>query len=185
MTPQWDLATPTGQCAVTGRPIAEGETFYSVLLEEGESFRRVDFSVEAWTGPPEGSFCHFKSRMPVKQKRKKVFVDDEMLISFFRRLEGETEPARVQFRFVLALILMRKRVLKYDAAMREGDVDIWEMILPKDQSRHRVVNPALTDERIAEVSSQLGVILHSDMGDWGHPPAGDGVAPSAHESASS
>ena len=155
-----------GLCAITGRKLEEGEEFYSVLFEDGESFRRVDYSVPAWTGPPEGAFCHFKTRVPVKQKRKRLLVDDDILVAFFHRLAAETEPVRVQFRFVLALILMRKRKLKYVRTVNEEGVEIWVMNPGKDQADHRVVNPQLTDGQIDGVSRELTAILHGDAGQW-------------------
>jgi hypothetical protein len=166
MTQQWDVEPAAGRCAVTGRRLDEGEEFYSVLFEDGEGFRRCDYSLDSWNGPPEGSYCHFKSRVPIKQKRKKLLVDNEILVNFFLRLGDETEPARLQFRFVLALILMRKRLLRYEGSAVEGGVEGWRMVLTTDKSEHRVANPRLTDEQIEGVSSQLSAILHGDMGEW-------------------
>lgn len=163
---QWDVQPPQGCCAVTGRTIEQGEEFYTVLLEEGESFRRADYSLEAWTGPPDGAFCHFKTRLPAKEKRKKLLVNDEVLISFFSRLGDETEPIRVQFRFVIALMLMRKRLLRYVKSTVEEAAEVWEMTLVRDHSTHRVVNPQLSDDQIEGVSRELSVILHEDMGEW-------------------
>jgi len=163
---QWAVEPRSGCCAVTGRPIQEGEEFYTVLFEEGESFRRADFSLDAWTQPPENAFCHFKTRMPVKEKRRKLLVNDEILFNFFERLADEEEPIRVQFRFVLALILMRKRRLRYEGSKVEGGVEVWDMVHVGDHSEHRVVNPRLTDGEIEGVSKQLSAVLHEDMGEW-------------------
>jgi hypothetical protein len=166
MNPEWEVEPARGRCAETGRVFQQGEEFYTVLFENGESFRRVDYSPDAWQGPPEGCFCHFKSRVPVKEKRKKLLVDNEILVSFFTRLADQTDPLREQFRFVLALILMRKRLLRYDKSAKEQGREVWHMTLMTDRSEHRVANPRLTDEQIEAVSSQLGAILHGDMGEW-------------------
>jgi len=174
MTQQWEVEPAAERCALTGRKLQEGEEFYSALFEEGETFRRVDYSSQSWKGPPEGSYCHFKSRIPVKEKRKKLLVDNDTLASFFLRLGDDAEPARVQFRFVLALILMRKRLLRYEGSKVEAGVEVWRMILMTDRSEHRVVNPRLTDEQIEGVSSQLSAILHGDMGEWA--TVGDRIA---------
>ncbi len=159
---QWELEGTTGRCAATGRAFEEGEEFYTVLFEQGESFTRADYSLEGWTEPPERAFCYFKTRVPVKEKKKKLLVDNELLINFFARLADETEPVRVQFRFVLALILMRKRLLRYETTVNQDGVEVWEMTLPRDQSPHRVVNPHLTDDQIEAVSRELTAILHGD-----------------------
>lgn len=160
---QWELARPTGVCGVTGRELREGEEYYAVLFEDADSFRRVDYCLEVWKGPPQEAFCHFKTRVPVREAtRKRLLVDDDMLINLFLRLADQTEPLRLQFRFVLALILMRKRLLRYQETIQDGGVEYWLMNLAKEQSVHRVLNPHLTDEQTEGVSRQLGAILHGD-----------------------
>ncbi|MFQ5591270.1 MAG: hypothetical protein ACE5HE_08920 [Phycisphaerae bacterium] len=163
---QWELKPPHGCCSVTGRALREGEEFYTVLFEEQDSFRRADYSVEAWSGPPAEAYCHFKTRLPVKEKRKRTFVNDEMLVGFFERLADETEPVRIQFRFVIALMLMRKRLLRYVESKIEAGTEVWTMRLASDQSLHRVTNPQLSDDQIEGVSTQLSAILHEDMAQW-------------------
>jgi len=173
MAQQWEVKRASGVCEISGRELQEGEAFYTVLFEDGETFRRADYAEDAWQGPPEGCFCFYKTRVPVKEKKKKLLVDAELLINFFQRLEDEKEPVRVQFRFVLALLLMRKRLLRYDGSAVADGVEVWEMTLMHNRTTHRVVNPRLTDDQIEDVSRQLGAILHSDMGDWTDDDAGD------------
>lgn len=165
MAQKYELERPTAQCAVSGRRIEEGEEFYTVLFEEGESFRRADYAVESWTSPPEGSYCHFKTRIPAKAPRKRLLADNDLLVAFFLRLQEETEEVRVQFRFVLALLLMQKRLLRYDSQDKQGGVEVWKMTLMRDRSEHAVVNPRLTEDQIEGVSKQLTAILHGDVAD--------------------
>ncbi len=165
----WEVERTSGQCVVSGRALVEGEEFFGVLFEEGEGFRRADYSIDVWAGPPEDAFCFFKTRVPVKQKRKRLLVDNEMLLGFFLRLAEEAEPVRIHFRFVLALILMRKRLLRYDGSATTDGVETWDMTLTAESSKHRVVNPRLTDDEVTAVSAQLTAILHGDMGHWTEP----------------
>jgi len=181
MNPEWEVEPAKGRCAVSGRQFQEGEEFYTVLFEDGESFRRADYSADVWQAPPEGSFCHFKTRVPIKEKRKKLLVDNELLLSFFTRLAEESDPLRVQFRFVLALILMRKRLLRYERSEKESGAEVWYMTLMPDRSEHRVVNPRLTDDQIEAVSGQLGAILHGDMGEWANSVGDAAAVPSSEK----
>ncbi|MCP4246634.1 MAG: hypothetical protein GY778_06265 [bacterium] len=177
-----EVVKSTGVCAATGRALAEGEEYYAVLFEEGDSFRRVDYTVESWTEPPPGAYCFFKARVPVRQEKQKqsLLIDDAMLVNFFCRLAEETEPVRLQFRFVLALILMRKRLLRYEQTVSDAGQEYWQMRLTREKSLHRVLNPQLTDEQIEGVSQQLGAILRGDLADRldQEPPEG-GIAESA------
>jgi hypothetical protein len=163
---KWEIARSSGVCAVSGRPLAEGEEYYVVLFEDGETFRRADYSMEGWAGPPQGAFCYFKSKVPTKKPKRQLWVDDDLLINFFLRLADETDESRLRFRFVLSLILMRKRILRYEQTVRQGDRESWRMRLTQDQTVHQVLNPQLTDEQVEGLSRQLGAILHGDMGEF-------------------
>lgn len=165
----FEVARSLGVCTATGRTLGEGETFYAVLFDRPEGFVRQDYSVEAWTKPPEDAFCFWKSQVPKKgQKKKNVIVDNDVLIDFFERLTGESEPVKVQFRFVLALMLMRKRLLRYEGTKDvEGD-ETWTMTLTTNNASYEVVNPHLQDDEIDAVSEQLTAILHGDfLADYG------------------
>lgn len=168
---KWEIARSSGVCAVSGRALVEGEEYYVVLFEDGEGFRRMDYALENWTGPPDGAYCSFKSRIPTRQEKKRVFVDDDLLANLFMRLGEETQEMRLQFRFVLALVLMRKRLLRYEQTVHEEGLEYWRMRLVRERTMHRVLNPHLTDEQVAGVSRQLGAILHGDMGEFGEEGA--------------
>ena len=58
----YQIQASSRRCAVTGREIAPGERYYSVLLDRGDSFVRQDFSPEAWRGPPENTFSFWLGR---------------------------------------------------------------------------------------------------------------------------
>jgi hypothetical protein len=164
---QWEIEPTTRRCAATGAELAEGQEFYAVLFDEEGRLRRADYCLDAWTGPPEGAFCHFRSRIPVKEKKERLLVDDDVLISFFVRLADAEEEGKLHFRFVLALILMRKRLLKYEETIHEQEREFWRMRLTRQPADgepapdvQRVLNPHLDDVQIEAVSKELGAILH-------------------------
>jgi len=164
MQSDWELSRATGHCAVTGRALAEGESYYAVLFETPEGFERKDYSSEAWTGPPEGHFCYWRTRVPTRDKSAgPVFVDHELLTQLFLRLEESDSEVKQQFRFVLALLLMRKRILRLDKSEREADGEYWVLRLVSDQSEHRVLNPRLGEAEVERLSVQLVAILSGEV----------------------
>ncbi len=180
----WEVARSQGTCAESGRALGEGEEFYAVLFDTPEGFVRRDYAIEAWPGPPEDAYCYWKSRIPRKEEKKRIIVDDTVLIDFFERLADEDEPARQQFRFVLALMLMRKRRLRYEATRNTDGVETWAMTLMPEGSTHEVVNPHLQDDEINVVSEQLTAILHGDfLADHGERLATAGPQPANEDDA--
>ena len=75
----------------------------------------------------------------------------------------ETEQDKIDFRFVLALILMRKKILKYDETKIKNDNEIWRLRISGDKQIVDVVNPHLDEEQIERLSSQIGEILQADL----------------------
>ena len=96
-------------------------------------------------------------------EKKHIFVDDEMLMAFFDRLKEDTEPEKVNFRFVLTLVLMRKRRLKYDSTKTDDGKEIWRLKRMSDKEFDEVVNPHLDEEQIEQLSSQIGQILQVNL----------------------
>jgi hypothetical protein len=151
----YQIQPNTRRCSLTGRDLKPGERYYSVLLDEDGRFVRRDYSLEAWQGPPHGAFSFWVGKIPTGEAKKRPPIDDELLLDCFTRLEGETEPARVNFRFVLALLLMRRKRLKLEGSVVEDGDEILLMRCTRGGAEQRVVNPQLTDEQIAEVQEEV------------------------------
>lgn len=160
---EYEIARGSGKCTATARELAEGESYYAVLFETAQGFERRDFAADAWTGPPEGHFCYWRAKVPPRHRKPgAVVVDHDLLTSLFCRLEDQKSEVQQQFRFVLALLLMRKRILKLDGTSREGDREYWRLRLAADQSEHLVFNPRLGDAQIERLGARLTAILSGD-----------------------
>ncbi len=163
---EYEVSRTTGRCHATGRELLEGESFHSAIFETVEGFERRDFCLDAWQGPPEGAMCHYQTKLPPKEAaRKKLFVDDDVLINFFQRMAETTDATKLRFRFVLSLILLRKRHLKYEKTIREEGREFWEMRLMRDKSVQRVFNPSLDEKEIHELTGELSTILAGPLTD--------------------
>ena len=161
----YDVPQPAGVCAITGRQIQPGEKFYAVVRETPTGLERLDVSPEAWAEFDRRDLLGFwQTTMPrAEQKPKKLFVDDEVLCTLFERLADTGEPAKLNFRFVLGLILMRKRIVLYEATRQEEGRDVWVVRLKGREDRLDLVDPKLTEAQVAEVSQQLGDILQQEL----------------------
>jgi len=86
-----------------------------------------------------------------------------VLCELFERLKDTVEEPKLNFRFVLGLILMRKRMLVYESSRSEDGKDIWTMRFRGKDDRLDLLNPRLTEQQVAEVSQQLGEILNEEL----------------------
>jgi hypothetical protein len=160
----YDVPRPAGHCAVTGRKIEPGEKFFAAIRETPEGLGRADVAPEAWADFDKANLLAFwQAVMPHHEEKKKVFVDDEVLCTLFERLADAAEPVKVNFRFVLGLILMRKRLIVYEDARREDGRDLWVVRLKGKDERLSLIDPKLDEQQVTEVSQQLGEILNQEM----------------------
>jgi hypothetical protein len=145
----------TRRCSVTGRELQPGERYYSVLLDEAGRFLRRDYSVEAWQGPPSEAFSFWTGRVPPPQGSRRLAIDDELLMDCFVRLQGQQEPGRCNFRYVVALLLMRHRRLKFEEVRHEDGQEVLTLRCVRTGARHAVVNPGLTEEQMAAAQDEV------------------------------
>jgi hypothetical protein len=155
----YEIQANTRRCALTGRDLKPGEKFFSVLLDEGGKFERRDYSTEAWHGAPPGAFSFWTGRIPAEGENRRPPIDDEMLLECFGRLEGAAEPDRINFRYVLALLLMRRKRLKFDETRMEGEHEILLLRCVRTGTQHRVVNPRLIEAEMSAVQEEVFKVL--------------------------
>jgi len=147
------------RCALSGRALRPGERVYTVLLDEAGKFVRKDFSIEAWQGPPANAFSFWAGRVPARDDLRRPPIDDDLLLQCFQRLEGETEPNRINFRYVVALLLMRRKRLKFDEARVEDGQEVLHLRCPRSRTLHKVRNPGLSDDHMAQVQEEVFKVL--------------------------
>lgn len=193
--PTYDIQRPTGKCAFSGRTLEPGEPYIATLIELDEAeiaaqasktpaanaaastsenksigFRRLDVSAEAWQQGqrPERVFSFWRSVVQPPNAKRKVFVDDQVLLDLLRRLGEDDRPGRQAFRFVLALVLMRKKLLRFDGQETrngaDGKTEEWWTLTPKGQDEPlTVLNAQLDEQQIQSVTEQLGEILEAEI----------------------
>jgi len=171
-----------GQCAACQTRLPPATSCRAVLSENspaavrqtGLPFRRENYCEACWqarsaAGPLDGVFSHWQTSVPEPDRKPKLLVDDYVLVDLFTRLGEHAESANLRFRFVLALLLMRKRILRYEASepltedrrmalnVTNAGSELWRMTLKGEPVA--VINPILTSEQIVEVSEQISTIL--------------------------
>lgn len=160
----YDVSRPLGKCCVCGNVIEPDQKLMTMLRETPTGFERVDCEPGCWEKADRANLiAHWQTVMPRAEQKKKLFVDDTVLCEIFERLSDAAEDAKLSFRFVLGLILMRKRLVVYEDTRQDSGREIWKVRMKGKEQRLDLVNPRLDEEQIRQVSAQLGEILQQEL----------------------
>jgi len=156
----YEIQRCTRHCHQTGRELAPGETFYTALLSAGGQVVRQDFSAEAWSGPPEGTIGWWKSHVPVGEAKRANWAPNDVMLELFEKLEDQ--PEQQDFRYVLTLLLIRRRVLRLDETERDAvGHEVLSLHCPKRETDYRVLAVMPTPAREGEIQTELERLLMS------------------------
>lgn len=161
MQQDWNIRMRSEACAATGRNFEEGEVFYTALYREGDEFRRSDLCEEAWAqleSAPEtpAPFSSWRSRYepPAPPPPEPLPRDDAE--GMLRRLLESNDPAHANTRYLLAVMLERKRILRPQPSNEEG-------ILVYEHSRTGetlvIQDPHLSLADLAAVQQEVSALL--------------------------
>ena len=150
----------TRRCHVTGEQFHPGDVFYSVLVSEGAEVLRRDYSEGAWPGPPEGVLGWWKSRMPKPSATKIHWAPNDILLHYFDQLSSEL--SQQDMRYVLALLMVRRRILRVVDTLTTGGVEQMVLHCPKNENEYQVVVTRPGRKRIDELQQSITALLFKD-----------------------
>lgn len=168
----YPLSRPTGVCAASGRSLAVGERFIAVLVEMPGSdvMQRQDFAVDAWENgarpmAPGRVFATWRSVMPELSAPKKLLVmGDDELLDLFEQLSESTDQKKLAFRYVLALLLVRRKLLRYSGVRGRGPGS--KMLVSRkptapgaEMPTLEVIDPGLDEETLSGAMQQIGELM--------------------------
>jgi len=150
-------------CHLCKRQLQQEEEYFSALFDTKSEYVRKDYCLDCWPkvqAEQDNRLSFWRTHVPKAEEEKKPLVDDDVVFNFFLRLENETDPSKRNFRYVLGLLLMRKKILKFDDLRRDGDGEALVLVDRKAGEEYLVRVPELTEEQIDEVTVQLSQILN-------------------------
>lgn len=151
----YEIPRCSRQCAKTEREIAPGEGFYSALIDDGESIARHDYALDAWDGPPDDAIGWWKSKVPEPSETKMHWAPNDVMLQLFDQLEEQ--PDKHDMRYVLALLLVRRRVLREEGM--SPDMASMTLYCPRRDTCYEVAVVTPTTERVNEIQDELAKLL--------------------------
>jgi hypothetical protein len=163
----WHIRSRARACAATERPFEDGEAIVTALFPDPDSsgYLRKDFALEAWQARGEDAekpFSFWKTlyQAPVAGEKQDAFKK-ESPEDLLRRLVEEEEDHTENVRYILAVMLERKKVLRETDTQRtpSGIIRVYEHRKLGDVFIVR--DPNLPLDQIDQVQNEIFSLLES------------------------
>jgi hypothetical protein len=164
MQQNWSIRSRAHECALTGRPFEDGESFHTAIyFDPAENgYVRRDVCADAWSQ-------EIQERKPVaswKTIYQKVIAEarpeiapKESAQELLQRFIEEGDPMTENARYILALMLERKRQIVQTA---EKEVDGAKMLFYENKKTGEIFivrDPELKLDEIAQMQDEVATIL--------------------------
>ncbi len=156
----FEVRTCARTCAESGKTLQPGEIYFSVLEVEAAETNRHDFCAEAWRGPPAQCLGWWRSRVPDKDETPKL-APTEVLLNLFTALEDK--PQDTQFRYVLGLLLIRRRVLRREDASQDANGrEVINVFAPRRDQRYQLIVNEPNPAEAEQIQQRMIDLLYGD-----------------------
>lgn len=164
MLQTWHIRSRANECALTGRPFEEGESFYTAIYFNPElnGYERRDVAVDAWEQElsERTPFSYWKAvyEKAVVEEKPEITPKESALTLLSRFIE-EDDPRTENARYILALMLERKKQLM-PTSEKEGEQG--KMLFYENKKTGEVFiirDPELRLDELEQVQDEVANLL--------------------------
>lgn len=165
MPDDWQMPRRGEACLVCKHAFEPGETIQAYLYESPKGYERRDYCVNCQPPDEPAAMGCWRTRRPEPATKKVRPFDREAIYGFFERLEDADTPEKRQLRFVLALLLWRKKVLQLARSETSGASEVWHFVVSRSGESHAVERPDLDEDQLERLGAQLEQLLAGEVGE--------------------
>jgi hypothetical protein len=160
MSVQYNLGKVSQHCSDCGRKFQDKEEVFSSIVESETQLERRDFCSHCWQKRSKDGDCVFWSRKFDRKKKTPVFSKSAAFELFQRLAEGDTAQSQ-DFCYVLALLLMRKKVLHLESAEVKGADRFLILRSSGAEKTYQVLEPVLSEDRLQYINQNLSEVFET------------------------
>lgn len=164
MIQNWSIRTRSHHCSLSERPFVEGEVFHTAIYFDAETsgYLRRDVALDVWKQEvsERKPIAYWKTTYtPNIVEAKPEVTSKESAMALLQRFIEEDEPATENARYILALMLERKRIL---APTATKEVDGQKMLFYENKKTSEVYivrDPELRLDELAQLQDEVAMLL--------------------------
>lgn len=164
MIQSWNIRSRAHQCTLTGRSFEEGESFYTAIYFDRETsgYLRRDIALKSWTQElsERQPIAYWKNvYTPHVSEEKPEVASKENALALLQRFIEEDEARTENARYILALMLERKRIITPTASK---ETESGKMLFYENKKSGEVFivrDPDLRLDELVQVQDEVAMLL--------------------------
>lgn len=181
MNQDWSIQTRGEVCSTTGASFAAGEVFHTLLFYDKEGLRREDLCQKALAERPEDApkpFSQWRSKFEPPPAKPPEALGKQSAEQLLRAYMEDPDPKLCNVRYILAVMLERKRTIKEVETTRSEDGMLLRVYqFPKTGEVLIIPDPQLRLSQMAEIQLEVASLLGAPAAPTPETPPG--TAPAA------
>ncbi len=167
---EWNIQSRAHACQACRRHFADKESFHTLLYDQKHSYERLDVCETCWRGQfseggtdRKGFISHWVSVYAVPPAAAPDPIAKETAESLLRKLVEQNEPSHAGARFILAVMLERKRLLKVKAQVNEDNRRVFVYEHGASGDLFQIADPNLRLDQLEEVQHDVARLLEHGL----------------------
>lgn len=160
---EWDIQSRANACNVCQRPFADKEAYHTLLSMDASGYARRDLCGVCFTSAPrDGVLSYWQGEYKVPPAPPAEPIQKETAETLLRKLVESTDSAHTSARYILAVMLERKRILKHRDTVNEengsGELLVYEHV--RTGESFTIPDPHLRLDELTQVQQEVAALLH-------------------------
>lgn len=166
----WNIQSRAHACQACNRAFVDKEPFHTLLFDQRHGYERLDVCEECWKSQysqgatdRKGFISHWQSIYNVPPAAPPEAIQKDTAESLLRKLVERNEPEHAAARYILAVMLERKRILKVKAQFSEDGQRVFIYEYPKTGDLFNIADPNLQLDQLEEVQRDVAQLLEHGL----------------------
>lgn len=162
----WNIQARSHACQACQRPFADKEPFHTLLFDERHGYQRLDVCEECWKAQysqgavdKKGFISHWQSVYTPPPSAPPDAIQKDTAETLLRKLVEQNSPEHAGARFILAVMLERKRILKVKTQLNENGTRVFIYEHARSGDLFSIADPKLELNHLEQVQKDVAQLL--------------------------
>jgi len=184
----WNIQARAHACQACQKPFVEKQPFHTLLFDERQGYMRMDVCEDCWKAQygqgavdKKGFISHWQSVYTPPPAAPPEAIQKDTAETLLRKLVEQNAPEHAGARYILAVMLERKRILKVKTQVVENGTRTFIYEHGKSGDLFSIPDPKLELNHLEQVQKDVAHLLEHGLNPNAAAPA-EPQAPNADRS---